>query len=161
MGKLSITNQMLTGFWEADKSFSREAGLSVFSFYLGDPDVYGHRPCYILVVDDEETIIMNEPTTGALSQQWGSLQNWNIFNDLNPKEYDLKFKKLESDFFPSTMCLSYYPTTGKIILYNKETVYAVLYKNPVLSEISVIKKLKSLTPEPNIECPSDSEEETL
>jgi hypothetical protein len=131
-----ISNQMLTGFWEADKSFCREAGLSMFSIYMGDSDFSGVRPCYVLAVQDDDTIILNEPTTISLSKPWFGIFSYS----LDPIEYNIAFTDIKSEFFPDVQQMSYYVMSNKIILYKKDTVFAVLYKNPVLSELNKIEE---------------------
>jgi hypothetical protein len=130
-----ISNQMMTGFWEADKSFCNESGLSMFSIYMGDQDYSGVRPCYVLAIQDDDTIILNEPTTITISKPWSGILSQN----LDPIEYNVSFADIKSEFFPRDQQMSYYVTSNKITLYKKDTVFAVLYKNPVLSEINKIK----------------------
>jgi hypothetical protein len=134
-----LSNKLLTGFWEADKSFCDESGLSMFSIYMGDSDFYGVRSCYILAIQDDDIIILNEPTTITFSTPWCNL----LSHNLDPVEYNVSFADVKSEFFPQQQQMSYYVTTSKIILYKKDMVFAVLYKNPVLSELSNIKELKS------------------
>jgi hypothetical protein len=134
-----ISNQMITGFWEADKSFCNESGLSMFSIYMGKQDYSGVRPCYVLAIQDDDTIILNEPTTITLSKPWSGI----LSQTLDPIEYNVSFADIKSEFFPRDQQMSYYVATNKIILYKKDTVFAVLYKNPVLSEISKIKNSKN------------------
>lgn len=134
-----ISNQMITGFWEADKSFCNESGLSMFSIYIGERDYRGGRPCYVLAIQDDDTIILNEPTTITLSKPWLGI----LSHNLDPIEYNVSFADVKSEFFPRDQQMSYYVATNKIILYKKDTVFAVLYKNPVLSEINKIKDSKN------------------
>jgi hypothetical protein len=131
-----ISNQLLTGFWEADKNFCKESGLSMFSVYMGNANFSGVRPCYILAIQDDDTIILNEPTTITFTKSWGGMLSQN----LDPIEYNISFADIKSEFFPQQQQMSYYATTSKIILYKKDTVFAVLYKNPVLSELIKIKE---------------------
>jgi hypothetical protein len=147
-----ISNQMMTGFWEADKSFCNESGLSMFSIYIGEQDYRDVRPCYVLAIQDDDTIILNEPTTIILSKPWSGI----LSHNLDPIEYNVSFADIKSDFFPRDQQMSYYVATNKLILYKKDTVFAVLYKNPILSEINKIKDSKN-EPE-SVPC---SKEETL
>jgi hypothetical protein len=146
-----FSNQMLHGFWEADKSFCNESGLSMFSIYIGAQDYSCVRPCYILAIQDDDTIILNEPTTITLSKPWSSI----LSQTLDPIEYNVSFADIKSEFFPQHQQMSYYVATNKIILYKKDTVFAVLYKNPVLSEISKIKDSKNKSDD--IPCTKDDE----
>ena len=52
----------------------------------------------------------------------------------------LRFKKLESDILPSIMKMRFYPQNGKILLLDHDKIYAMFFKNPVLSELDRIKK---------------------
>jgi hypothetical protein len=154
MATTRISNQLLTGFWEADKSFCNESGLSMFSIYMGDSDFRGARPCYVLAVQDDDTIILNEPTTITFSKSWSGILSQN----LNPVEYNISFSDIKSEFFPPQQQMSYYVTTSKIILYKKDVVFAVLYKNPVLSELNKLNEIKESKNKPDdVQC-HDNEE---
>jgi hypothetical protein len=133
-----ISDQLLTGFWEADKSFCDESGLSMFSIYIGDSENSCTRTCYVLAIQDDDTIILNEPSTITYFKPWSGL----LSSNLDPIEYNVSFSDIKSEFFPSHQKMSYYVTTSKIILYKKDIVFAVLYKNPVLSELNKIKESK-------------------
>ena len=45
---------------------------------------------------------------------------------------------------PSVLTMKFYPQTSKIVLADHKKIYAVFYKNPVLSEMERIKKENEL-----------------
>ena len=48
------------------------------------------------------------------------------------------FNDIETTLLPKYLTMRYYPSTCKIILFDDLKVYAVLYKNPELSELEKI-----------------------
>ena len=143
-GKYNQQLMQFSGFYESDNEFNKESGISFFSFYVGNKinDKYNG---YLLMVDENKelsNVLINENVKFNLCSDL----NHNV-NDLLNKNRNLKFKiqfyNLETTLFPSTMYMDFYPITNKIVLYQKEDIhkiYAVFYKNPVLSEIEQISK---------------------
>ena len=130
-----IYNKLLHGFYEADESFCEESGIDTFCIYIddkkNDDSVF---PCYILMKSDD-TLIINEPTTVKISQNWSWFADPNII-------YDIEFDNSEetSAIFPNQQKLRFYPNIGKIVLYNEDTVYGVLYKNGSTTELKHIQE---------------------
>jgi hypothetical protein len=135
-----VSNNIMTGFWEADKSFLTESGLESLTIYFGkNKGLLGARDGYILIKKDSDVII-NEPVVIKISKKYNSTHNYKTCMGCDTyKEFDIQFKDIKSENFPEKQSMKIYPTTGKIILYIKDTVYAVLYKNSVLSELSITK----------------------
>jgi hypothetical protein len=137
IGRTRGDMSMLQGFWESNSEFNKEAGLDTFTFYIGDK--YSNKyPSYLLMVESgaEQTILINEPTTFTLNESF-----MNFSNDY--REFKIKFNNLETQLLPSTLTMKFYPHTSKIVLYDQKKIYAVFFKNLVLSEMERIKNEKN------------------
>lgn len=139
-GHSQAETNLLPGFWESDNSFNKESGLSIFTLYIGDK-CDGKYPAYLLMVEagDDQTLLINEPTSFTLSEPY-----MNMFSRADCKEMFLRFNNLETELMPSVLTMKFYPQTSKIVLADHKKIYAVFYKNPVLSEMERIKKEKEL-----------------
>lgn len=126
----------LQGFWESNSEFNKEAGLQLFSMYIGDP-CGGAYPSYVLMIEDgeEQTILINEPTSFTISEPMT-----NLFKGGDCREFRLVFKDLETKLLPCVLTLKYYASTCKMVLSDHKRVYACFFKNPVLSELQKIKE---------------------
>jgi hypothetical protein len=131
-GKYNAELSLLRGFWESNKDFNDESGLKSFTMYIGEKDC-GEYPTYLLMVDNEEKILVNAPTNMSLAGSW--------FGSSEPDchEFVATFTDLNSEFIPNKICFKLYPRSGKIILSGSDTIYGCLFKNPVLSELDLIK----------------------
>jgi hypothetical protein len=129
---------LLQGFWESNSEFNKESGLQMFTFYIGDK-YDGKYPAYLLMVEagDDQTILINEPTSFTIAEPY---MNTLSRDDCN--EMYLRFSNLETSLLPSIMTMKFYPQTGKLVLCDHKKIYAVFFKNPVLSEMERIKKEK-------------------
>ena len=134
IGRNSGDMRMLQGFWESNLEFNKEAGLDTFTFYIGDK-CSNNYPSYLLMIESgaEQTILINEPTTFTLND---SFMNFS-YDDY--REFKIKFNNLETQLLPSVLTMKFYPHTCKIVLYNNKKIYAVFFKNLVLSEMERIK----------------------
>lgn len=130
MGVYMTEMNTLGGFWETNAEFNLESGLSAFTFYIGDKR-NGEYSSYLLMMKDD-TILINEPLVFTITGRY------DMFKDY--REFILRFKKLESDILPSIMKMRFYPQNGKILLLDHDKIYAMFFKNPVLSELDRIKK---------------------
>ena len=136
IGRTRGEMSMLQGFWESNSEFNKESGLDTFTFYIGDK--YSNKyPSYLLMVESgaEHTILINEPTTFTLNESF-----MNFSNDY--REFKIKFNNLETQLLPSVLTMKFYPHTCKIVLYDQKKIYAVFFKNLVLSEMERIKNEK-------------------
>jgi hypothetical protein len=131
-GKYNSEMSNLRGFWETDKTFNDESGLMVFTIYIGKYK-NGSYPVYLLMVDSDENILINDPTQMKLSQ---SKVNTSV--DYY-REFNVCFSDLNSELMPNNIMLKYHSKSSKIILYSDDTIYGCLFKNPVLSDIDLIK----------------------
>lgn len=121
-----ISQELLHGFYIGDSSFIAEAGLSNLMLYLDNKT--GH----IFLQKSGGEIMLNDTFDWNISSDIS--QNLNA--DINEKRiFTIYFKEIESDAFPTKQTLEFYPAVGKIILRQKNTVFAVLYKDSVASEI--------------------------
>lgn len=130
----------LRGFWESPKQFNDEADLSMFSMYIGK-EKGGVYPCYFLMIDNDDTLLINEASCFTLKEP---LSNLTTREDC--REFYAKFDCMENELLPENLKIKFYPQTNKIIFADDETIYSVFYKNPLLSELERISKE---TPEAN------------
>ncbi len=131
---------LLSGFWEADSSFCEESGLDLFCIYFDeDHDAAGSRPCYVLA-SQNNNIVLNEPTVATISMQWFRWSNFN-FSLKSPKYFNITFKNISDeciDVFPKHQEIRFYPICGKIVLFYNAIITAVLYKNPLNTELKAL-----------------------
>lgn len=130
-GRYNAELSLLRGFWESNKEFNDESGLKSFTMYIGEKEC-GEYPTYILMVDSEEKILVNAPTNMSLARAWFS-------SEPDCHEFTATFCDLNSEFIPNNVCFKLYPRSGKIILSGVDMIYGCLFKNPVLSELDIIK----------------------
>lgn len=133
-----IYKKLLFGFYEADSSFCEESSIDTFCIYIDDKiNNDGAFPCYILMKSDD-TLIINEPTTITIKQNI----SWGSYDPINPIYFDIEFDNSEEtcEIFPNQQKLRFYPNVGKIVLYNDDTVYGVLYKNGSTTELKHIQE---------------------
>jgi uncharacterized protein YutD len=144
MGKYNNEMSNLRGFWETDKTFNDESGISVFTMYIGKYK-NGSYPVYLLMVDTDENILINTPSQMKLSQV--------VLNNTTDyyREFNVCFSDLNSELIPNNIMLRYHSKSSKIVLSGNDTVYGCLFKNAQLSDIDLIKeslgdKKESFTP---------------
>jgi hypothetical protein len=135
-----LFNNLLAGFWESDKSFCEESGLDMFCLYFDeDYNMSGGRACYVLASQNNE-VILNEPTVAEISLQIFRIENW-TFGVKSPKYFNINFQNISDDaeeIFPKTQQMRFYPVCNKIVLFYDDTITAVLYKNPINTELKTI-----------------------
>ncbi len=133
-----ILHNLLCGFWEADRSFCEESELDMFCLYFSkDYNIIGNRPCYVLAMQNNE-LILNEPTIASVSLQWNKWNNYDAGIN-SPKYFNITFKNISPEnikVFPKHQQIRFYPICGKIVLFYDNTITAVLYKNPVNTELN-------------------------
>lgn len=128
---------LLGGFWEADDGFCEEAGLDSFTICFDKDHVGGYRGCYILAIQDNNPIL-NIPAKAHINPHFFSWKSWCSSMDDHPRYYSITFDGVSEDdaeIFPKQQNFRYYPITGKLVLYKEDTITAVLYKNPVNTEL--------------------------
>jgi hypothetical protein len=135
---IQIYDKLINGFYESDDSFCSEAGIDMFCLYIDDDvDSDGNRASYILM-NSNENLIINEPTIAKIVPKWEDM--W--FSDPNlPKLYSIEFKDLSTecaDIFPANQTLRFYPTIGKIVLFDDDIITGVFYKNGIQTELKSI-----------------------
>jgi hypothetical protein len=135
-GRCNAEGEMLRGFYESNKDFNDEAGISSFTFYIGDCTNGTYNAYLLMIGNDEEKILINSPTEMTLTTVWN-------YGD-DHYEYTASFTDLNSEFIPNNVLLKHYIKSGKIILSDSsDTIYGCLFKNPVLTELDLIKEEKS------------------
>lgn len=121
---------LMNGFWKADNSFCEESELELMIIYFGDSDLLNKRGGYIMIKNSEGFLI-NNPVEFNMSL---------LINPFADKiECDLNIDWLgesEYSFFPNIQKMIYYPKKGKIILKDKRQIYAVLYKDHIMSDVN-------------------------
>ncbi len=135
---------LLSGFWEADTSFCEESGLDLFCIYFSDDyNKFGSRPCYILA-SQNDSLVLNEPTVATISMQWLRRSNYKLLSN-SPIYFNITFKHIDEecvDVFPKHQQMRFYPVCGKIVLFYNSTITAVLYKNPLNTELKTISNIE-------------------
>jgi hypothetical protein len=131
MGVSNADMSNIQGFYETNAEFNDESGIKSFTFYVG-PYCSGSYATYLLMISNEEDkILVNAPSPMILCKTSTS--------ECDCYEFKAKFPELNSDFMPNNMNLKFYPKSGKLILSGPDTVYGCLFKNPVLTEMGLIK----------------------
>jgi len=134
VGQRTTETGLLQGFWETDDEFNSESGLHSFTFYIGDKQEEKYNS-YILMVETETNILINEPVTFNLTESYIDALPFQEY-----RTYYIKFNNLETNLIPESVSMKHYPKTGKLILYNHNKVYAVFFKNAFLTEMDAAKK---------------------
>lgn len=144
-GKYIQQMNQFSGFYESDIEFNKESGISFFSFYIGNNNTSKYNG-YLLMInknnEENDNILINESVEFRLCSDLNHNINDLLYNNRNLK-FTLEFYNLETKLFPNFMYIDFYPITNKIVLYQKgniNKIYAVFYKNSVLSEIEQISK---------------------
>lgn len=109
----------ISGFWIAPTDFLKDAELDMFAFYISGGKGY-------ILVSSCGKILINDNTDIRI--KWGKCENGEYHGDII-------FSLIDTTFFPSCQKIIYNPC-GKITLYKDDTMYAVLYKDPVLTELA-------------------------
>lgn len=140
----NVYSEMLVGFYEADSSFCEESGLDTFSIYINNDIYCNNRAGYILMIKDGEFII-NDPINMRINMHIFNWNNW-VMNPYKPKKFTIEIDGLEDyddldDVFPNKQTLEFYPLLGKIVLYNRDTITAILYKNGFNSEVKTMNDI--------------------
>ncbi len=134
---IQLYASLLGGFWEADSSFCKETELDMFCVYFDvDVDYTNARACYVLALQEGKMII-NDPAKVCISFDLLNIENL-IPSAHTPKHFDVHFHNLDEntlEVFPEKQKLKFYPLCCKIVLYYDDVVTAVLYKNPVNTEL--------------------------
>jgi hypothetical protein len=102
---------------------------------MGECDsLFTHTRSGYILIENDNGIIINNPVKFTLSG--GRSINPTLCSQ---REYDVTIDWLDSDgydFFPSMQILHYYPKSGKLVFSDIDQVYAILYKDNVISDIS-------------------------
>jgi hypothetical protein len=132
---------MISGFWEADARFCQEAGLDRLVVYFAcETDWAGCRGSYLLATSGSD-YILNEPVIMSASAQMFAAANWSTGR--SPKHFNVHFKGLSKeaqDIFPAHQNMVFDPVCCKLTMYKGSTITAVLYKDPMNTEIDMLLK---------------------
>jgi hypothetical protein len=126
--------KQLTGFWKASNDYCKSANLELFLIYFS-PGYY-KRNVYILI-KSEDGVIVNDMAEIDLIPSITT-----IFNPIINKEfkYNINIKwinenEIDNEDFPSEQELILYPYDNKLILNNDDKIFAILYKDNIMSDI--------------------------
>lgn len=137
-GKKSIETELLRGFWNTTEEFNKDAGLQLFSFYIGD-NTNNQYTSYVLMIEsgDANNVLINEPIKFILKDSY-----FNMLKSNEYKEMQINFIDMETKLLPKKITMQYYPLLNKMILLDDTKIYAVFFKNGYLTELEHIKKEK-------------------
>lgn len=127
---------LLTGFWESDTGFNKEAGINSFTFYIGEKTA-GQYPAYLLMIESGEPnkFLINEPVSLTMEEPIK-----NILSCVDYREFYICFHEIESNLIPKKIMARFYPHSGKLVLSHNNKIYGVLFKNLILTEMENIKR---------------------
>lgn len=117
-------NNSFNGFWLANDEFLLESDLEYLLLYL-DSKSSGY-----MIMKNAEGVLINEPF--KLEYTFKSKTYDYVLYEVNFKWEDDK----DFDYFPNKQLLRYYNKKGKVILYDKKEVTAILYKDYYLADTS-------------------------
>lgn len=115
---------LLNGFWRSPKTFLIESGTELISLYVDTNLKDGW-----IIIKKKDGFILNDPVEIELNEV-----NVPDKNNKRVVKYDVFFKGIDSPDFPSKQSMLYYPDCQKIILYYKNRIYSVFYKDCELTE---------------------------
>ena len=135
--QINNTHNLLSGFWEADSDFCEESGLDIFCIQISDQvDWNGKRACYLLAHQGDD-FIMNDPISVQFKLSPIKSNNWSL-DVTGVKHFDVNFSDIEYTSFPNRQKARFYPLCNKLVLYDGDTITAVLYKNSSYTESKFI-----------------------
>lgn len=126
----NLETMLLNGFWKGDDDFCSQSETDLFLVKLNTQGIFSSTLNGYILVKNQEGIIMNNPFDLSLSG------GYTFDTGMTEKTYNVTFDWLgeESyDFFPSKQKMYYSAETGKIIFYDDNQIYAILYKDNELS----------------------------
>lgn len=130
----STESTLITGFWRADPEFCQESGIELFLVYFGEGSYVSNKRSGYIIVKNDDGLIINNPVEfcmyGGYSVNPGLSKH---------REFVLNIDWLDEEgyeFFPSEQLLTYYPDCGKLVLSLEDKVYAVLYKDYIISDVA-------------------------
>jgi hypothetical protein len=149
LGKYYQQIDNLGGFYGSNNEFNKESGLSIFYLYIGDRTKISRIQNklsyngYLLMTSNNEdgtnNVLINEKIEFCLNSDISHNVNDLIRANRNLK-FTINFNGMETELIPKKMNMDFYPLTNKLVLYKDSNIYAVFFKNPVLSELEQISK---------------------
>ena len=132
IGKITTDISYMCGFFESNAEFNDEAGIKTFIIYIGKKYNINKYPVYILMISNEDDkILINSPSIMTILLPFNFNRKCYTFN--------ICFSDLNSDFMPNNLAMKFYPKSSKIILSKCDIIYGCMFKNPVLTELDLIK----------------------
>lgn len=125
-----LERDLIKGFWRADADFCDQSELTAFVVYLGEPTgIFSNERFAYFLASNEEGIIINTAAKVRLS-------GMTILGLRTTYNMNLEYQNEHNEeTLPSQLCLDWYPSIGKIVIYDAEMIYAVLYKDSITSSI--------------------------
>ena len=117
----------LDGFWSAPDDFCIDAGIDMFWVYICKSKIW-------VIIKKQKKEILNIISDFNISFDPIYLLPILHNNSLNGKL--IIHSDSDENIFPSHQFIIFYPHIPKLVFYSKAQIYAVLYKNPHLSDIS-------------------------
>lgn len=137
----TMEDKLLKGFWRADPDFCKIAQLEMFVLYLGDNSNYlGHTRNGYLLSANEHGIILNNPITASFSTTFNLLPGFATCKKYN-LSIDWQENEPNNNAFPTDVQVAYYPKHGKLVMYDDDTVYAILWRDSQMSAMDTDENL--------------------
>jgi len=145
-----IEDKLLKGFWVGSPDFLQSAELKSFLLFISDKHLLSNKRYGYIVVINKEGIIINNPVELTF-----------VNNSLKPglclqSKYHLHIKWLDTSgnpyekFFPSHQIVYYYPEYGKLVFMSHNQVYAILFKDHLMGDITNMMPIESNSDKPII-----------
>lgn len=129
----SVESCLIQGFWKGAPSFMQEAELDLFLIYFGENSTLSSKRQGYILMKNDNGLIINNPVEFSFSSG-GSITP----GICSCREYIVTIDWLGEeapDFFPEEQELYYYPEHGKLVFSVDDTVFGVLYKDNIISDI--------------------------
>jgi hypothetical protein len=130
--KYNNINGMISGFYQCTPAFCSAAGIDSFLVYVGDKSAW--RAGYILSTQGNH-MLLNQPIEFKITWDWFNIKNWFIHLNHKTSVYGKWRFKEKIEGIPQVLDVLCYPTYGKIVLSDDNTIYATLYRNAETTEI--------------------------
>jgi len=129
--KEGLGHDILTGYWEANDDFLEKNNISKFAMAIG-PEENSKRTVYLVVQDLDGKTLINGTNAMVLKSKWSNLSS------TRGLKYNVALDT-ETSIIPQKLDMIYDISSGFISLYDKDTIYAELYKNNMLSDLDTDK----------------------
>ena len=134
----TIQDDILTGFWKSNSEFLDKNDIAVFSMAIS-PIKNSTRSVYIVMKDNNNNTIINEPNNIILTKSYSQLLSFNT----TCVKYAIRFEHAISGMdnnivIPQELNMIYEPKSGFFTMFIDDIVYIEMYKDNELSDLEVI-----------------------